>query len=507
MKFSAFFLVGLLSVSFSGNGQYFQFSQYNFSNQRVNPALIGTTRYAAVELLTRTQKTGGDFNINSNFVSASYPLINASTGRPWAGIGVALLDDRSGGIFNTQEAALTYSVNVRLNRFQVLSFGAKALYQSRRINTNGFYTGSQYVPDRGFDESISSGENFGELRNSYTTFSAGLQFLQSDRRGNLTSYWGLSIFDLNQHEDLFFKSNTSLSSTLVINGGFEAYRYNALAIFPEVLYTGNSNNHLFNAGARFQYELLNPKDHINILAKYVPGRSGIIGMQLDRETFGLGVSYDFPLFTSNPGNLGALEVGLVLKRLISPNSRNKSRTPQKQAPNKPASNGMVRRPKLKPLEKKVKAPSDSLPVNATPEIEIVKNDSISQSGNAQVGRIKSEPFLVEKITLRFHFDFNSIDLDDETENFLENMETTLKEDPKIKLKITGHTDNIGNEKFNQRLSVKRAQTVKDFLVKKGIDPARIEANGKGWEEPIDSNETTEGRSKNRRVEISVLRSN
>jgi hypothetical protein len=90
-----------------GNSQYFQFSQYNFTTQRINPALIGTTRYATAEIVSRTQKTGGDFAINSNFISASYPLVKVSTGRPWAGIGVSLLDDRSGGIFSTQEAALT----------------------------------------------------------------------------------------------------------------------------------------------------------------------------------------------------------------------------------------------------------------------------------------------------------------------------------------------------------------------------------------------------------------
>src|SRR6478736_1924278 len=220
--------VFLISISTVVRAQYFQFSQYNFSTQRVNPAWIGMTRYASAEILSRTQKTGGDFNINSNFFSASYPLVNASTGRSWSGIGVSLLDDRSGGIFSTQEAGLTYAANIRLARFQVLSFGVKALYQSKRLSTNGFYTGSQFVPDRGFDGSISSGEPSGVLQKSYATFSMGMQYLQIDRTGNSTSYWGISLFDLNQHEDFYFKTNTSLSSTVVINGGFEAYRYNTL---------------------------------------------------------------------------------------------------------------------------------------------------------------------------------------------------------------------------------------------------------------------------------------
>lgn len=111
-------LIGLFSPS---HAQYFQFSQYNFSQQRINPALVGNTRYTTVSLLSRTQKTGGDFNIMSNFLSATYPLLNSSTGKPWSGIGITVMDDRSGGIFKTQEAALSYAMHLRIDRFQSLS--------------------------------------------------------------------------------------------------------------------------------------------------------------------------------------------------------------------------------------------------------------------------------------------------------------------------------------------------------------------------------------------------
>ncbi len=113
--------------------------------------------------------------------------------------------------------------------------------------------------------------------------------------------------------------------------------------------------------------------------------------------------------------------------------------------------------------------------------------------------------MVEKITLRFHFEFNNVDLDDETEDFLANLSMSLKEDSHLRVKITGHTDNIGHEKFNQRLSVKRAEAIRDFLIKNGIDAQRLSVEGKGLTEPVDSNENEEGRAKNRRVEIAVFR--
>ncbi len=68
----------------------------------------------------------------------------------------------------------------------------------------------------------------------------------------------------------------------------------------------------------------------------------------------------------------------------------------------------------------------------------------------------------------------------------------------------GHTDSIGSDAYNQRLSVRRAEAVKAYLVSKGIERNRIYTEGKGKKQPIASNATAEGRAKNRRVEVEVV---
>lgn len=68
----------------------------------------------------------------------------------------------------------------------------------------------------------------------------------------------------------------------------------------------------------------------------------------------------------------------------------------------------------------------------------------------------------------------------------------------------GHTDSVGSDAYNQKLSVRRAEAVKAYLVSKGIEKNRIYTEGKGEKQPVASNKTTEGRSKNRRVEIEVV---
>jgi len=74
----------------------------------------------------------------------------------------------------------------------------------------------------------------------------------------------------------------------------------------------------------------------------------------------------------------------------------------------------------------------------------------------------------------------------------------------IKISVEGHTDSRGDERSNQELSEKRAISVKDFLVSEGINEDRLSTKGYGETRPIASNTTTDGKAKNRRVEIAVL---
>ena len=68
----------------------------------------------------------------------------------------------------------------------------------------------------------------------------------------------------------------------------------------------------------------------------------------------------------------------------------------------------------------------------------------------------------------------------------------------------GHTDSVGSDAYNQKLSVKRSDAVKAYLVSKGIEKNRVYTEGKGEKQPVADNKTSAGRSKNRRVEIEVV---
>ena len=102
------------------------------------------------------------------------------------------------------------------------------------------------------------------------------------------------------------------------------------------------------------------------------------------------------------------------------------------------------------------------------------------------------------------FDFDKSVLKPEGRAKLDDLVGKMKD---INLEVViavGHTDSIGTDAYNQRLSLRRAAAVKDYLVKKGVEKNRVYTEGKGEKQPVASNSTAAGRAKNRRVEIEVV---
>ena len=101
------------------------------------------------------------------------------------------------------------------------------------------------------------------------------------------------------------------------------------------------------------------------------------------------------------------------------------------------------------------------------------------------------------------FDFDKTAIKPDGAKILDRLVTFLKENPDRKVDLEGHTDWIGTDKYNEGLSERRAASVKNYLVKQGVDAGRIGARGFGEAKPIADNKTQDGRAKNRRVEVKV----
>ncbi len=118
------------------------------------------------------------------------------------------------------------------------------------------------------------------------------------------------------------------------------------------------------------------------------------------------------------------------------------------------------------------------------ELERVREDTIKLNLSSEVS-----------------FDYDSASLKPSFYPALNKIANVIREHEKTSVEIVGHTDSRGSEEYNQRLSERRAEAVAEYLIGRGVDPARITTSGRGESEPRGTNSTEAGRQLNRRVEI------
>ena len=127
--------------------------------------------------------------------------------------------------------------------------------------------------------------------------------------------------------------------------------------------------------------------------------------------------------------------------------------------------------------------------------------NIGDSMNVALKPIKKgEKFVVKNL----FFATNKTRILSHSEEALNDLFMYLDRNPQVRIKIIGHTDSVGKDEANQKLSDGRANAVMNDLIERGISADRIEAEGRGETQPIDTNDTEEGRQNNRRVEIEIL---
>lgn len=127
--------------------------------------------------------------------------------------------------------------------------------------------------------------------------------------------------------------------------------------------------------------------------------------------------------------------------------------------------------------------------------------SLGDSMNVALSPVKKgEVFIVKNL----HFATNKTRILARSEQALNDLYMYLARNPKVRIKIVGHTDSVGKDAANQKLSDGRANAVMNELIERGISADRLQAEGRGETQPIDTNDTEEGRQNNRRVEIEIL---
>lgn len=168
------------------------------------------------------------------------------------------------------------------------------------------------------------------------------------------------------------------------------------------------------------------------------------------------------------------------------------------------------------IGKKKAAPMAEMPqipiLETFSEIEIASEDPVLEADPLPV--LEEKPLVVKEIPVEIKksmmklsnslFAFDRFNLTEEVKAELDKVTRWLLDNPDLHISVEGHTDNIGGDAYNQRLSESRAKAVMEYFIANGVDPARLSSKGFGKEFPIADNSTAQGRKLNRRVELKIV---
>ena len=531
------YFISLLFIFLSHSlvGQYYQYSQLNYAEQRVNPASISLDDYAQASFVYRTQQSLPDVQLNNYLLSAKYPFIKSNGGDRWSALGLMLEGDQSGlnGLLETNNLGLSYALNFPTAKRNMISLGISLNYFSRRVNSSNLTTGNQFVLGIGFDPGIDSGESLESLNTNYLSSNLGVIWQAVDQNEERKMHFGFSAYDFNSPDESVVNQGENLPVTFALDAGYRVYRNSNISIYSEALYTFTRSTSLINAGFVTTYGLDKYDSRlagqlIQALTKYLSNQGILVGLQWHKEAFSVGVSYDIPV-NNRVANQGAFEIGLSLGKLMetkytvkrrrlkkSKNKRIKNKRKKKnrsKTKNEIATtnNEITQKEDSQNTESKKKdilSPVDSTKLalgNRNDQIKSTNDQTVedktdSVSTKAHIGDFQHAGFN-EPMYFNFNFDLDKSVLKEEDTQILDDLVALLKNDKSIVVVIEGHTDDIGPLKYNQNLSLKRAKAVSDYLSKNGVERNRVDHYGYGETKPLVENKDEKSRRTNRRVEF------
>lgn len=479
----------LLVPSCYVKAQEFYYSQYEHTPLNINPALISTDHDIKLSLLYHQNDFLREFNMKNFQFSFNYPLNLAKNDDLPQSLALSVFYNNTGkqGIINFTGGSISFSQGVRITNRSFLSAGIQASdFLFSNTNPGNYTTGSQWIQGTGFDPSHWIEENISYENISIFNINAGINWHITDGfmpKGN----FGASVFYLNKPKYSFLDKKSSLETKYTVYGDYRIFKVRNFSVSPRFLYV-HQNFNLISLGTsvKYFYKSDNPflliRDcSLQLGVDYRYDHTGIINFSIEQSKYLFGLSYALGLNSNKVySNYGSnIEVCLVLK--FKKNKR-------KEVKSKEYNIGNTR------------LVFNSGPVNNQGADNVTQNNIDSFKSDSL--QVTGEKYRVQ-LRQDFKFKFNDAALTVDAHSYLDDLAKMLKQNTGLKVEVIGHTDDVGTEETNLKISQQRAQVVIDYLISKGINISRLKLTAKGKSEPLFPNNSEENRGKNRRVEFII----
>lgn len=494
----SYLLITCLSCHVSA-AQFVPYSQYYNSPLLTNPAEAALSDVTQLTVHYRKSRVA-NYEIPS--VSFVHPFYRDHDGMRWGGAGVTLINQKAGpsGLYDITAALGTFAYTVHFTKRHHVSAGLQGGVIRKKIDLSAITTDNQFNLGA-FDPSLPLGENIQFSQASGAVINAGFNWTFTDSSNVPKAMISVAFSNMNRPAYEFIADNEREELVYTLTGEFKLLEYGNASLYPMFRYVGSAVP-FANAGAQLRYQLAQDYHSVSLGAWYKTTNALIAAIQYNNLNYTIAASMDFSTNSGLQANINnAVELSFGWR--------------------------LGRKPKHKPVPSTRESVSSSVtivpavPVK-TPEQPHERSDEVMSYDEVESDKLKAieatpqtfqEDEVFEEITpeetaiinARIEFAFGSSELTPESVRFIEShLAPVMKNHPTRVLHITGHSCTIGDKAINKEISLHRAAAVKQFLLLQGIPSARLVISGMDFQRPIASNDTENGRRKNRRVEFEFI---
>lgn len=474
--------------------QFVPYSQYYNAPLLTNPSQAGLSDYTQLTIHYRRSRVSNYEIPSLSFVRPFY----RNNGLRAGAMGVNLISQKAGpgGAYQVMGATATFAYNIYLSRNQYISAGLQGGIVNKKLDPSGLTTDSQYNFGA-FDPSLPTGENMSFASEAKPVINSGFSWTMADNDGVQQATLGVAFSNMNQPSFDLLSGDNVEKLTYTLTGEIRIYQRGRASIHPTFRYI-MAGSSLANLGTQLRYALPHANSSIMLGGWYKTTKGMTAAIQYTSDRYVVAASADLSLARELQGtiqNAIELSLGWRLKRKASakPSPSVAEVTPETTQP--------------EPLTESLPGPEQA-PLKETPQQTDIE-PVIPIEDTTATAPVKEEaitPEEKETLEINIPFSLGSSDLAPESLVFLETrLVPVLKNHPEFTLHITGHSCTTGDKAINEKISLERAQAIRKILIGYGVPENQVVATGMDFQKPIASNDTEEGRQKNRRVEFELVR--
>jgi type IX secretion system PorP/SprF family membrane protein len=476
----------------SGYAQFIPYSQYYNSPLLTNPSQAGLSDFAQLTIHYRRSRIA-NYEIPS--VSFVHPFYRHRDGLRAGGLGASLISQQAGpgGAYRIMGALGTFAYNIHLSRKHHISAGLQGGIVNKRLDLSDITTDNQFNFGA-FDPSRPTGENFQSNAVSKPVINSGFSWTWTDTSNVQKAMLGIAFSNMNRPSYAMLSDDDRENLVYTVSGEMLLMQRGRTSVHPTFRYIRGTTS-FADIGVQLCYRLAREDRDIRLGGWYKTTEAIVAAVQYNNPSYTLATSMDFSAANNLQANINnAIEFSFGWRLKRKGNGKRKSAASS-------AANVMSSGPEAPEVteEKSVEDPEAAEVASPEPVQDIVM---------PPLEAVQDEITPAEASTLSQHINFKlgSSELTHESVQFIETrLASIVRNHPQCILYITGHSCTIGDHAINEKISFERAEAIGKILLEQGIPRKRMVMTGRDFQKPVASNDTEEGRQKNRRVEFELVR--